>query len=107
VAQQTGGPDETTFNVARRDVLAGCASSPKPVAVRVVDNENLVRGCQVLGTVSDDQLEDLQKKAARIGGNVTLLTPQRKSKGGHFAHKSGVAKDPINSRALTPTLEEG
>jgi hypothetical protein len=74
-------------------ILAGCASSPKPVAVRVVDDENLVRGCQVLGTVSDDQLEDLQKKAARIGGNVTLLTPQRKSKGGYFGLQDYMTAD--------------
>ena len=74
-------------------VLAGCASSSKPVAVRVVDDENLVRGCQVLGTVSDDQLEELQKKAARIGGNVTLLTPQRKSKGGYFGLQDYMTAD--------------
>jgi hypothetical protein len=74
-------------------VLAGCASSPKPVAVRVVDDENLVRGCQVLGTVTDDELGDLQKKAARIGGNVTLLTPQRKAKGGYFGLQDYMTAD--------------
>jgi hypothetical protein len=65
-------------------VLAGCASSDKPVAVRVVEDANLVRGCQVLGTVSDNDLGDLQEKAARLGANVVLLTPQRKAKGGYF-----------------------
>jgi hypothetical protein len=64
--------------------LAGCASSPKPVAVLVVNDEAQVNGCRVLGTVSDNELEDLQKKAARLGGNRVLLTPQRKAKGGYF-----------------------
>jgi hypothetical protein len=65
-------------------VLAGCASSEQPVRVRVVEDANLVRGCQVLGTVSDNDLGDLQEKAARLGGNVVLMTPQRKAKGGYF-----------------------
>ena len=65
-------------------LLAGCASSDQPVRVRVVEDANLVRGCQVLGTVSDNDLGDLQEKAARLGANVVLLTPQRKSKGGYF-----------------------
>jgi hypothetical protein len=65
-------------------VLAGCASSEQPVRVRVVEDANLVRGCRVLGTVSDNDLGDLQEKAARLGGNVVLMTPQRKAKGGYF-----------------------
>jgi outer membrane lipoprotein SlyB len=64
--------------------LVGCASSPKPVAVVVVNDEAQVRGCRVLGTVSDTDLEDLQKKAAKLGGNRVLLTPERKAKGGYF-----------------------
>jgi hypothetical protein len=52
--------------------------------VRVVSEPEVVRGCQVLGTVADNELEDLQKKAARIGGNVALLTPQRAAKSGYF-----------------------
>ena len=36
------------------------------------------------GTVADNDLEDLQKKAARVGGNVALMTPERKAKGGYF-----------------------
>jgi hypothetical protein len=64
---------------------AGCASSsPPPTAVLVVEDENRVRGCRALGTVSDNDLGDLQKKAARLGGNVALMTPQRKAKGGYF-----------------------
>ena len=64
--------------------LAACASPPKPVGVLIVEDAERVRGCNPLGTVSDDQLDDLQKKAARLGGNVALMTPQRKAKGGYF-----------------------
>ncbi|HEX6211094.1 MAG TPA: hypothetical protein VF136_09975, partial [Methylomirabilota bacterium] len=74
-------------------VLAGCASSEQPVRVRVVDDENLVRGCRILGTVADNDLEDLQKKAARLDGNVALLTPQRKSKGGYFGLQDYMTAD--------------
>src|SRR4029453_7601842 len=35
-------------------------------------------------SVADNELEDLQKKAARLGGNVALLTPQRTAKGGYL-----------------------
>jgi hypothetical protein len=71
-------------------VLAGgCASSGEiskveAAKVRVVTETEMVRGCQVLGTVADNELEDLQRKAAKLGGNVALLTPQRTSKGGYF-----------------------
>ena len=75
-------------------MLAGCASTEKkPVAVLVVQDEARVRGCRVLGTVSDNELDDLQKKAARIGGNVALLTPDRKSKGGYFGVQDYMTAD--------------
>lgn len=65
--------------------VAGCASStPPPTAVLVVEDAKRVQGCRALGTVSDNDLGDLQKKAARLGGNVALMTPQRKVKGGYF-----------------------
>lgn len=38
----------------------------------------------MLGTVADNDFQDLQKKAARLGGNVALMTPQRTAKGGYF-----------------------
>lgn len=56
----------------------------EPRAVWVVHDANIVRGCRVLGTVADNDLKDLQKKASRLGGNVALLTPQRRIKGGYF-----------------------
>jgi len=74
-------------------LLAGCASKPTPVGVLVVNDENRVRGCRVLGTVADNELDDLQKKAARLGGNVVLLTPDRKSKGGYFGLQDYMTAD--------------
>jgi hypothetical protein len=69
-------------------LVAGCASGEvskvEAFKVRVVSEPEMVRGCRVLGTVADNELEDLQKKAARVGGNVALLTPQRAAKGGYF-----------------------
>ena len=74
-------------------VLAGCLSTTKPVGVLVVNDESRVRGCRVLGTVADNELEDLQRKAAQLGGNVVLLTPQRKSKGGYFGLQDYMTAD--------------
>jgi len=67
----------------------GCASSTEAEKVeasrvRVVSDKQMVQGCKILGTVADDALEDLQKKASRLGGNVMLLTPERSAKGGYF-----------------------
>jgi hypothetical protein len=78
-----------TVWLAALALAAGCASSREiseveAAKVRVVSDPEMVRGCQVLGTVADNALEDLQKKAARLGGNVALLTPQRTAKGGYF-----------------------
>jgi len=41
-----------------------------------------VRGCEVLGSVTDDDIQDLQKKAARLGGDVALVTMQSERAGG-------------------------
>ena len=72
---------------------AGCGSSTKPAGVLVVNEMDRVRGCRVLGTVADNEMEDLQKKAARLGGNVALLTPERKSKGGYFGLEDYMTAD--------------
>ena len=72
--------------------LAACASPPKPVSVLVVEDAERVRGCHPLGTVADNELDDLQKKAARLGGNVALMT-QRKSKGGYFGLQEYMTAD--------------
>ncbi|HUP37599.1 MAG TPA: hypothetical protein VNC82_19400 [Candidatus Limnocylindria bacterium] len=80
-------------------LFAGCASSSTGVSnvdaakVRVVNDAKLVSTCQVLGTVADNEFEDLQKKAARLGGDVALLTPERKSKGGYFGLQDYMTAD--------------
>ena len=74
-------------------VLAGCASAPEPLRVRVVQDKNLVSGCKVLGTVSDNDMGDLQKKAARVGGNTALLTPERETTGGYFGLQKYMTAD--------------
>jgi hypothetical protein len=61
--------------------LAACAStSPEERAraarVRVVKDADAVRGCEAIGSVTDDDIQDLQIKAARLGGNVALVTLQ-------------------------------
>jgi len=42
---------------------------------------------------SDSELVDLQKKAAEIGGNVALMTPHRKAKGGYFGLQEYMTAD--------------
>jgi hypothetical protein len=80
-------------------LFSGCASSSTGISkveaakVRVVNDANLVSACQVLGTVADNAFEDLQKKAARLGGDVALLTPQRQSKGGYFGLQDYMTAD--------------
>jgi hypothetical protein len=71
--------------------LAACASA-KP-GVLLVEDEKRVQGCRPLGTVSDNELDDLQKKAAELGGNVALMTPQRKTKGGYFGLQEYMTAD--------------
>ena len=74
--------------------LGGCGSAPpNPAGVLVVEDESRVHGCRPLGTVSDDVLDDLQKKAAKLGGNVALMTPQRKTKGGYFGLQDYMTAD--------------
>jgi hypothetical protein len=71
--------------------LAACASG-KP-AVLLVEDEKRVQGCRPIGTVSDNEMVDLQKKAAELGGNVALMTPQRKAKGGYFGLQEYMTAD--------------
>jgi hypothetical protein len=85
-------------------VLAGCGSSGStttttPAGVLVVNDESRVRGCRPLGTVADNELDDLQKKAARLGGNVVLMTPQQTSKGGYFGLQEYMTGDAYRCEA--------
>jgi hypothetical protein len=70
-------------------VLAGCAEK----GVLLVNDESRVKGCRPLGTVSDNDMGDLQKKAAKLGGNVALMTPERKAKGGMFGMQEYMTAD--------------
>ncbi len=84
--------------------MAGCAStSPAPAGVLVVDDASRVSGCRALGTVADDALDDLQKKAAKLGGNVALMTPQRTSKGGYFGLQDYMTADVYRCEATQAT----
>lgn len=73
--------------------LVGCASRmtdeerARIGRVRVVNSADAVRGCEPIGSVTDDDIQDLQKKAARLGGDVALVTMQ--SQGGRGAFGSG------------------
>ena len=73
-------------------IVAGCAAA-NPASVLVVEDENRVKGCRPVGTVSDNELKDLQRKAAEAGGNVALMTPQRKAKGGYFGMQDYMTAD--------------
>jgi hypothetical protein len=84
--------------------VAGCAStSPPPAGVLVVDDASRVSGCRALGTVGDNELDDLQKKAAKLGGNVALMTPQRTSKGGYFGLQDYMTADVYRCEATGAT----
>jgi hypothetical protein len=84
-------------------LVAGCASTPPPPAgVLVVDDASRISGCRALGTVADNELDDLQKKAAKLGGNVALMTPQRTSKGGYFGLQDYMTADVYRCDAIAP-----
>lgn len=63
-------------------VLARCASmSPEEQAaaaarVRLVGEAAAVRDCQPIRSVTDDEIQGLKVKAARLGGDVALVTSQ-------------------------------
>jgi hypothetical protein len=72
-------------------VVAGCATNP--ASVLVVEDPERVKGCRPVGTVSDNEMKDLQRKAAEVGGNVALMTPGRKAKGGYFGMQEYMTAD--------------
>jgi hypothetical protein len=68
--------------------LVGCAKTmpnqESVAAVRVTTNPVIPRGCVFVGgTTSNDSIEDLQRKAARLGGNVAFLTMEPPRAWGH------------------------
>ena len=57
-------------------VAAACVSTSdndraRAARVRIVNNAEAVRGCQPIGSVTDDDIEDLHKRR-RLGGDVAL-----------------------------------
>jgi len=84
--------------------VVGCASTSTsqttPAGVLVVEDASRVSGCRALGTVADNELGDLQKKAAKLGGNVALMTPQRTSKGGYFGLQDYMTADVYRCEAM-------
>jgi hypothetical protein len=57
-------------------LLVGCATPmPNHAAVRVTTNPAIPRGCVFVGgAMSNDSIEDLRRKTARLGGNVAFVT---------------------------------
>jgi len=60
-------------------VLAGCASTKtddvktRAASVRFAQDKEEIKACQLLGIARDDDMDDLRKKAARLGGNTALI----------------------------------
>src|SRR5262245_12624880 len=57
--------------------------------VRIVTNPEIVKGCQALGSATDDDIPDLQRKVLRLGGDVGLVTLQSGESRGAFSSGSG------------------
>lgn len=66
---------------------AGCAASEerpgkwaeerRASQVRITRVESAVQGCRSVGIVSDDDWDDLRKKAARLGGDTAFVMTQQ------------------------------
>jgi hypothetical protein len=52
----------------------GAAEKSAMLAVRLTTEAGVLGGCERVGSISDDSLEDLRKKIVRSGGNAGLLT---------------------------------
>jgi len=63
-------------------VLVGCAKTMSDedkvnaARVRITNNPEFTRGCTFVGMATDDDMQDLQRKAFRLGGNIALVTFQ-------------------------------
>src|SRR5215470_5302773 len=68
--------------------LAGCASTlpeerARAARVRIVKDADAVRGCEAIGLVTDDDIQDLQRKVLRMGGDTALVvTHSQAARGG-------------------------
>jgi hypothetical protein len=56
-------------------LLFGCAAPASTAGpdVRIVHSARDVEACELVGNVSDDDLDDLMKKAAKKGGTHVLI----------------------------------
>jgi hypothetical protein len=77
-------------------IVAGCASAAardeekaRAARVRIVANPETVNGCQPLGSVTDDDIPDLQRKVLRMGGDIGLVTVQSQGSSGAFGSSGG------------------
>ena len=77
-------------------VLVGCAKAmsdeerANAARVRITNNPEIARGCAFVGMASDDSIKDLQGKAARLGGDVAVVTMQtQEARGGGGAQGFG------------------
>ena len=63
-------------------LLAGCATTlsaedeSNAARVRITIDRELARGCEFIGIASASNEKDLQRKAAWIGGDVAVITPE-------------------------------
>jgi len=77
--------------------LVGCAKAmsdedrANAARVRITNNPEIARGCAFVGMASDDSIKDLQGKAARLGGDmavVTIQTQEARGGGGAFRYRT-------------------
>ena len=85
--------------------FAACASMSeeeraRSARVKIVTSADVVRECQPLGSVTEDDMQDLQRRAARLGGDVALVTSQLQGAKGRFSAYGG------GSRYVTYTTAE-
>ena len=77
-------------------VLVGCAKAmsdeerANAARVRITNDPEIARGCAFIGMATDDSIKDLQGKAARLGGDVAVVTLQtQEGRGGGGAQGFG------------------
>jgi len=92
-----GADDETRVDCRAVGLMtvafAACASTSPSNAERartarvwIVNDKEVVRGCQ---PIIDDDMQDLQKNALRLGGDVALVTLQSLGSRGAFGTYGG------------------
>lgn len=68
-----------SLRIALVTALTACACASgarvqqQAAAIRLVENQADVSGCDFLGAVTDDELDDLRGKVVKLGGDTALL----------------------------------